>query len=198
MKNLILFDFDGTITTKDSLGEFLFFSNGFLKFYFGALCLSPILFAHKMGFISSDYSKQIVLKYFFKGKSIQWMEAMGNKFCEIRLPAILKKDALLSIKKHINDGDDVCIVTASLSFWVKPWADSLNLNVISTKMEVKLNLLTGKYNGYNCNSYEKVNQIKREYDIKAYKNIIAYGDSKGDLPMLELAHISNYRSFNEK
>ena len=41
--NLALFDFDGTITNRDSFIDFIKFAKGNLKFFQGFMILSPIL-----------------------------------------------------------------------------------------------------------------------------------------------------------
>lgn len=51
--NLVLFDFDGTITRDDSLLEFVAYVVGFKKFFRGILALSPVLAAYKLGLVNS-------------------------------------------------------------------------------------------------------------------------------------------------
>ena len=52
------FDFDGTITTKDTLFDFVKFHVGSKNFYKGLIFLSPILILYKLGFIRNDIAKQ--------------------------------------------------------------------------------------------------------------------------------------------
>ena len=51
MKTLALFDFDGTLYTKDSLIEFTKSAKGNVKFYQGMLMLSPFLIGLKIGIL---------------------------------------------------------------------------------------------------------------------------------------------------
>jgi hypothetical protein len=62
---LLFFDFDGTITTKDTLLEFIKFSKGKLNFLSGFLIYSPFLVAYKLGIISNQSAKEKVLATFF-------------------------------------------------------------------------------------------------------------------------------------
>lgn len=48
---------------------------------------------------------------------------------------------------------------------------------------------------YNCHGIEKVNRIRNAVDLSNYDDIYAYGDSKGDSGMLDLATRRFYRSF---
>lgn len=65
--NLVLFDFDGTITRDDSLLEFVAYVVGFKKFFRGILVLSPILAAYKLGLASNNFTRRKLLGYFFCG-----------------------------------------------------------------------------------------------------------------------------------
>ena len=66
-KGIAFFDFDGTITKKDTLLEVIKFQKGTLAFYTGFFLLSPYLVAMKMKILSNQMVKEKVLKYFFGG-----------------------------------------------------------------------------------------------------------------------------------
>ena len=57
------------------------------------------------------------------------------------------------------------------------------------------NIITGNFITKNCYGQEKVNRIKESYDLSKYDLIYAYGDSRGDKEMLELANNSFYKPF---
>ena len=42
-----------------------------------------------------------------------------------------------------------------------------------------------------------IKDSKEKYDLLGFNKIYAYGDTKGDLPMLDLAHESFYKPFRE-
>ena len=58
---LALFDFDGTITTRDTLFEFIMYSKGKARFFSGFMLLAPVLTLFKAGVISNSKAKQIVM-----------------------------------------------------------------------------------------------------------------------------------------
>ena len=64
---IALFDFDGTITRKDSLLVFIWYVKGPVRFVVGFTLLSPFLLAMKAGFMTNQRGKEIVLRYFFGG-----------------------------------------------------------------------------------------------------------------------------------
>jgi len=92
------------------------------------------------------------------------------------------------LELHNREGHRIIVVSASLECWLKPWCASNGLELIATKMEVTSGKLTGRFNGKNFHGIEKVNRIKILITLNEYENIFAYGDSSGDLPILELAH----------
>ena len=47
----------------------------------------------------------------------------------------------------------------------------------------------------NCFGVEKVNRIRQEYDLSQWDFIYAYGDSRGDQEMLDLADERYYKFF---
>ena len=68
VKKIAFFDFDGTITTHDTLLEFIRFCKGSAGLYAGFLCKSPWIVAHKAKIISNQSAKEQVLRFFFRGK----------------------------------------------------------------------------------------------------------------------------------
>ena len=68
-RKIAFFDFDGTITTKDSLLEIIKFQKGIPAFYTGLFFQLPWLIAFKIKIIPNDAAKQKMLTYFFGGMS---------------------------------------------------------------------------------------------------------------------------------
>lgn len=196
MKNtLALFDFDGTITTKDTLIEFIRFQKGSLKLYIGFIVLSPILVLYKLKLFPNWRAKEIMLAYFFKGIDQETFSNNGQKFKEEVLPKLLRKKALEEIERFKSQNARIVIVSASAEEWVKPWANSMELELLATKLEKQGGKVTGKISGKNCYGPEKTQRIKSHLDISDYNEIHAFGDSSGDKEMLELSTKPHYKPF---
>jgi len=195
MRNLALFDFDGTITTKDSFIEFIRYYSSNQKLLLGILLLFPRMVLFKLGFISNWKAKEYVLTWFFKDESTSEISREAHHFCDKIVPKLLKKEALLKLEEHKANGDKVILVSASAEYWLTPWTKSTGIELIGTKLEVKDGKLTGKIAGYNCYGIEKVNRIKERIDLSEFDNVYAYGDSRGDKEMLALADYPSYRVF---
>ena len=195
-KKLILFDFDGTLTKKDTLIEFIIYYQGKLKLYFGFFVNLISLFKYSIGLISNSRLKEIILSHFFKGESVLKFNQKGEGFVKDVIPNLLKKDALSTLENYIKSNDNkIIIVTASCSNWIKPWTDELGIELIATELEVVNAQITGKIEGNNCYGPEKVSRIKSYINTDDYDTIISYGDSKGDRQMLDIADFKYYKTF---
>ena len=64
-KEIAFFDFDGTITTRDSMIEVIRFVKGTGGLLTGLALLSPWLVALKLGLVSRHKAKEKMLAYFF-------------------------------------------------------------------------------------------------------------------------------------
>jgi len=192
---IAFFDFDGTVTSKDTLAEILKFIKGKLGYYLGIFILSPVIAAYKLRIISNHKAKEILLTYFLRNFDINKFNTLCTEFAEKKLPRLLNKSALLEIRKHLQHKTPVIIISASAENWILPWCSKYNIDCIATKLEVKNGKLTGKIDGRNCSGKEKVRHIKNRYELSTYQKIYAYGDSPDDLPMLSLATEKNYKPF---
>lgn len=194
-KGLALFDFDGTITSKDSLLEFIKFTSGKVGFLLVMGLFSPMIFYYVFVKKDSEIAKMKVLSFLFKGKTEEELSRKGSEFAEIIIPNILLPKALDEIETFKTKGDRIIVISASLEIWLKPWTDKMGLELLCTRMEFKDGKFTGKFATPNCNGLEKVNRIKSYLNIEEYKPVYAYGNSSGDKPMLGLADKAFYREF---
>ncbi len=195
---LALFDFDGTITTDDSLIKFIRFVVGDAKFVIGMAVLSPMLTAYKLKLIPNYKAKQYMISYFFKGMDENKFMQVAKEYSLKHIKTILRSEAMEKIAWHKEQGHKIVIVSASIECWLKPWCNENHLDLIATKLEIKDNIITGKFLTKNCYGIEKANRVQEKYNLDDYDHIYAYGDSRGDKELLELADESFYRPFRRK
>lgn len=187
--NIAFFDFDGTITNTDTLFRFIRFSKGSFRFVAGLLMTSPVFLFYKLRLIPNWRAKEMVLSWFFRGNSEQELLDAGNSFASRVIPEIIRPEAHDAFDFHRRQGDPVVVVTASLSFWIKPWCDARGFSLIATEPEFANGTFTGRFRGKNCYGKEKVERIEKEFDLGSFEKIYAYGDSSGDREMLHLADV---------
>lgn len=197
LNEIALFDFDGTITTDDSLIKFIRFVVGDVKTMWGMLILSPMLVVYKLKFIPNYKAKQWMLSYFFKGMDEQKFYKVAEEYSLKQIDTILRPKAMKKITWHKEQGHKLVVVSASIECWLKPWCDKEGLDLIATKIEIKDGLITGKFLTKNCYGIEKANRVKEAYTLSDYDYIYAYGDSRGDKELLELADETFYKPFRE-
>lgn len=186
-QRLVLFDFDGTLTRYDSLIVFLRFFKGDYYFFRKLLLSIPGLLIYKLGFVENSKAKEILLANFLKGTTVEYFLSRCLVFAQVKIPLILRQPVFNSFLDHISKGDKVIIVSASLVDWISPWSRQWDVEVLATRLATVKGVLTGKYEGLNCNGEEKVSRLKEYLILSDYDEIWAYGDSKGDEPMLNLA-----------
>lgn len=188
MEKCTLFDFDGTITERDTLFDFIRFTHGKRDLMRCLLlnCWSLALYALKLR--SNEKAKEELLSTILKGKDTSLFQAQCKRYCEERVPQILCEKAAGLIRQHKAAGDKLYIVSASPEDWITPWALANGFTgVIATQLEKKEGKLTGKFSSRNCYGEEKVNRLKKVFTPRENYYICAYGDSRGDKPMLGYA-----------
>lgn len=180
------FDFDGTLTRKDTLLEFIKYACGRRRFYAGFLLFSPLLVLMKLGLLNNGKVKEKVFSWFFKGMEYDDFSEKGRCFASL-IAGFERKEMKDKLQKHISKGDEVYVVTASIEEWVRPYCMTLGVKqVLGTKVEVEDGVLTGHFSTPNCYGKEKVNRLlQAEPDLNDC-TIFAYGDSRGDKEMMEL------------
>lgn len=199
IKNLALFDFDGTISTKNSFKEFLIFVHNKPLFYFKIIKLLPYFLTFKLRISNPKTIKVKLITEFLKGITEEEYKRLCIEFFNSKnFKNIIKYKAIESLVYHKQQNNKIIIVSASIEGWLKHFCEEWNIELISTKIEIKENIITGNILGLNCFGENKVKLIEEKCNLKEYKNIYVYGDSIGDKEMLKLASkgLSFYKPFN--
>ena len=201
-KRIYAFDFDGTLTTHDTLIAFIRYARGTRAFVLGFLLHAHLLVLMKLGFYPNWKAKQKVFSYFFKGMSLEDFDALCQRFAANNRQ-LLRLEGVRMLEQARADGADIVIVSASIDNWVKPFftspdglADNLpKITVLGTQIEIADRKLTGFFLTKNCYGPEKVNRILDLYPDRCAYHLTAYGDSRGDKELLAFADESHYKPF---
>jgi phosphatidylglycerophosphatase C len=192
---LVLFDFDGTLTTQDTFLLFLKFVCPGIRFWANTFKAIPFLFLWKLKLKDPGWVKAKILYLFLPNIPLDKFTQLSEDFAKNVIPRYINPKALNTLEFHIQKGHTAVLVSASPESWTKPWAKSMGMHCIATRLAFNSDIYTGKIKGINCNGKEKVNRILEEFNPNNFKIIYAYGNSKGDLPMLKMAHKAFYRTF---
>lgn len=199
MKTVVVFDFDGTLTRKDTMLEFIKFTHGKAKFLFGFLLYTPWLLAYKFRLYPNWKIKQKILSHFFAGMPLIEFESFCRAFFRSSHARLLYKRGEEQVREYLQIGHEVVIISASVENWVKPFAEYLGVRqVLGTQMEVdEEGRLTGFLATPNCYGQEKVNRLLALFPDRDAYRLIAYGDSSGDREILDYADKAYFREFND-
>lgn len=193
--HLALFDFDGTITHRDSLTDFIPYAVGWKRFCAGLVVLTPALSLFALKLLANDKTKEIVLKHYFCGWPQERFLAVAEKFANEKLPSLTKPSAMERIRWHKQQNHTIAVVSASPELYLLPWCRKEGLELIGTRLEIVDGKMTGKLDGANCHGREKIQRIRKKYDLTKFERIYAYGDSESDRCQQEIAHEFHFRSF---
>ena len=192
---IAFFDFDGTITKDDSTIKFIRFFTGDFKYIIGIILLSPLLVLYKLNILDNDYIKKMIITYFFKDISEVDFKNKAKLFSSNIIPKLIRKKALDRLAWHKNKGHTIVIVSASINLWLQDWCDLNDFILIASELEIVDKKITGNLLSKNCYGPEKVKRILNKYNLSDYSYIYAYGNSRGDHEMLDIANEKNYKPF---
>lgn len=200
-KKLYCFDFDGTLTTSDTLLEFIKYAKGRGRFLMVFLMYSPLLILMKLHLYPNWKAKQQIFAHLFAGMRIEKFDALCRGFAE-ESQHLLRPKGITLMHEALVAGAQVFIVSASIDNWVRPFFDIRNLKgvqVLGTQIEVEDGKLTGRFKSNNCYGKEKVHRITevlKSFERSEYE-IEAFGDSRGDKEMLAFADKGHFKPFRE-
>ncbi len=188
------FDFDGTITRRDTLVPFLAYACGRARVAAALAAVGPQLALALGGRGSRDDAKVALLERVVAGRDAAELATAGCAFAD-RLAGDrrrLRTDVLERVRWHRDEGHELVLVSASLTTYLDPLAPQLGFDVVlATTLEVGPDgRLTGRLAGLNCRGPEKVARLDAWLGGSACV-LWAYGDSSGDDELLARADRSH-------
>ncbi len=186
---VVAFDFDGTITRKDTLRLFLTRIRSRRAVAGTFLRHAPQLALALQGGPARDRAKALICLDVLGGLTRTEAESAAADTAEAVKRSLIRTDTSTRIRWHQAAGHRIIVVSASFEAYVKIVAASLGIDeVIATNWEVDStqDVLTGRLAGANVRGEAKVDLIASHIhgpcDL-AY----AYGNSSGDTAMLARA-----------
>jgi phosphatidylglycerophosphatase C len=191
MTTIAAFDFDGTLTERDSVVPFL------LRFTtVPRLAASLLRHIHRLVPMVArrdrDRLRALATELVFRGRAISAVQAEAAGFGAQLATTGLRPDTAARLAWHLGEAHRVVIVSASYEHYVAVVAAALgDVDVLATRLEVVDGACTGDLDGPNCRGPEKVRRLEGwlcERGLqRADVTVFAYGDSSGDREMLAWA-----------
>ncbi len=182
---LVAFDFDGTITDRDSLQDFVRRMRGWGVCLRAYLACVPRLLRPDRGPARRQAVKARFLVSALAGLSQAQLQGLAQIYVQRHLPRLLRSDMMERLRAHRQRGDTVLLVSASPSLYLDCWAHQEGIvQVLATELDFdSLGYVCGLKSA-NCWGDEKVRRLERWLKQAPVQLDMAYGDSPGDAAML--------------
>jgi HAD superfamily hydrolase (TIGR01490 family) len=182
------FDFDGTLTRRDTLLPFLVDVAGPAVVAQALARDAPQLAAMAFGRFDRDVAKAKLIARVLAGKAYGDVVSRGRDYATRVVDGGLRSATVARLRWHTEQGHEVVIVSASLDAYLHEIAQRLGVaTVLCTTLEVDAGgTLTGRLTGGNCRGPEKATRLRAHLGDEPV-TLWAYGDSTGDAELLAMA-----------
>lgn len=195
---IVAFDFDGTLTVRDSFTAFLRWRAGPGRWALGLLRLAPAVAVYARD-RDRGRIKAASVREFLCGLDRPTLEADAARFAAAAWDGFMRPDALACWSDWGARGAHRVIVTASPETTVAPFARRLGAEaLLGTPLQFdSADRVSGAFAGPNCRGEEKVRRLRAAYgdDVRI---TAAYGDTSGDTEMLAIAGERGFRIFRQR
>ncbi len=195
---IVAFDFDGTLTVRDSYTAFLKWRTPGAAWVLGGIRLIPAALAY---LVHRDRGriKEQATKVYLGGVPRERLEADARAFAEAHSRSLLRPDAVAAWKNWRRERVKLIIVTASPDIVVAPFARGLGADdILGTPLAYDAqDRVTGAFASPNNRGPEKVVRMRAAYG-EGLRVKAAYGDSSGDTEMLAIAEEPYFLVFSGK
>ena len=192
-RRIAAFDFDGTLTKRDTLLPFLVHACGATTVARAVSRVAPTAARARLGRLEGelhhrDATKVALLRQLFRGREAAWLHDQAAGFAETLL-ARFRPDMVERVAWHRAEGHELVIVSAGLAAYLVPFAAAEGFDhVIAVELaEGDDGRLTGELVGPNVRGPEKAVRLQAWLDGDEPEHLWAYGNSSGDTELLAVA-----------
>ncbi len=192
VRGVAAWDFDGTITERDTLGGFLVHLAGRRKVGAALARHSAALGRGLRDDAARDAAKELVIGDLVRGRSVDDVVAAGRSYAE-QLPRRFRSEALERIEWHRTRAHEQVIVSASLVYYLEPLAEQLGfVGVLGVELAADEDgRCTGRFDRPNVRAEQKAMRLREWLDghdgAPRQLELWAYGNSSGDDHLLAMA-----------
>lgn len=195
-REIVVFDFDGTITTKDTFALFLRYYAGTLKWALNLIRLLPVFIAYSIKVIDRNAVKAQVIRRFFRGSNVEDLTKKAEAFARDVIPPLIRPQAQAELDARKNAPESLYICSASITPYLRAWGAKQNIhNILATDLESRDGRYTGEIEGWNVWGAGKTRRIYAEFAPNPVRIKEAFGDTRGDKEMLHAADVSHWKPF---
>jgi phosphatidylglycerophosphatase C len=183
---LVFFDFDRTLTTRDTILSLGFLLAGaHARPYANKAQLLRAMLLLKSRLYSNHRFKKEFCRTLLTGWTEQQVAELSEIFWRQQSPRILRESVVHRLRSHRHRGDEIYIVSSNFVFALRPWEQQLRIaGVVATEPEVIDGRYTGELTGAACSGSEKLRRVVARFGSERVREAVAYGDSRDDHDLL--------------
>lgn len=200
-RRVAAFDFDGTLSKRDTLIPFLIEAAGRRRFSVVTSRLGSLGLLGKVPLTDRDHMKELMIRDLLGGRNESTLREHGERYARQVLATKMNDSVVGRLKEHRDSGHEVVLVSASLVYYLDPIARILGVDtVIAVEPTVIDGVLDGTLTHPNVRAEQKSIRLNEWLDQsdgsdsdkksdtgQRVVELWAYGNSSGDHELLEQA-----------
>lgn len=203
------FDFDGTLTARETSLPFVIFAQGTVRTWRKVMLLSPLFGldlltaawnekvnsmrgVKPLGSVRGRWegnAHQRILRHCFSGIPGERLRELGRQFADREIGRFVRSAGLRRLRWHKQRGHCCVLISASLDVYLVPWGKQVGFDhVLGTQLELdQQGVVTGRIAGEPCWGHAKVRRLQSHFGPLEQYTLYAYGDSEGDRELITAA-----------
>ncbi|MDZ4047413.1 MAG: haloacid dehalogenase-like hydrolase, partial [Pseudoxanthomonas sp.] len=143
MPDLALFDFDGTLTTRETFPAFMRYAVARPRLLVGGVLLAPVVFGYRRGWVAGNPTRASIVQMGLRGVDAERLRARGAAFARDVLPGVLRPEAMARLAWHRQRGDRVVVVSGGLDVYLAPWCAGQGVELLCSVLAERRGRITG-------------------------------------------------------
>jgi len=204
---LVVFDFDGTLTTRDTSLSFLSFVAGRGHVERALASRAPLFLfdsirarrlengapdSSPLGSFRGRWGTLVhgrLIHALLGGRERTELEELGRRFAHELMQTDISREGLAQLSWHRSRGHECVLVTASLAVYMEPWGALAGFHhVLATRLAFdEHGRGTGDFDGEPCWGEAKLRRLRAAVGPLEGRTLVAYGDGPGDRALLARA-----------
>lgn len=194
VRRVAAFDFDGTVSRKDTLVPFVARVAGLPRSVAGGVA------AAWSGFVRREFNprdrdelKAHMVQRLLAGRSERELEREAGLYATKLIDGGLRPEMVDQVRRHVAAGHETLFVSASLVYYLRPIARHFHMSdVIGVEPVAEGGVLTGALAGPNVRAAQKEVRLREWLGVDATGplegiELWSYGNSSGDHELLAMA-----------
>ena len=192
MNKVALFDFCETIANFQTADAYVRYvqshsvpTNTGIRLLYNILNQSRILGVVRRLKPKGSVDKRFILKQ-MKGRTYEEMDRLAEDYYNNMIKPNMIEPVITELRRLQSEGYGIYVISAGYDIYLKYFVKDFKVDgLLSTKIEFKDGVCTGRFDGQDCMFDYKIDYINST--IKGdHSQWLAFSDSITDLPMLEL------------